>query len=101
MKSSPLPRTLPLLLALGRGSAVEPAPPADPTMGLGEALAKALTAASPMPAPDDEKPRQSCADALTTAPLLRERMDDPFGWGGQKSTDTLELEKSNRTEFNP
>jgi len=104
MKNPPSLRDLlPLLslLALGCGSGDPPAPPGDPTMGLAEALAKTLTEACPMAAPDDEKARQACADALTTSPLLRERMADPFAWGGQKSGDTVELEKSNRTEFNP
>jgi hypothetical protein len=62
---------------------------------------KTLTEACPMAAPDDAPAWQSCADNLTTAPFLRERMADPFGWGGQKSTETLDLEQSNRTEFNP
>jgi len=108
MKISPLVRGsrlhLSFSLALALGSCDSSAPPpetGDPSGGLADALAKTLSQACPMAAPGDEQARQSCADALTIDPLLRERMSDPFDWGGQKSTDTLDMDKSNRTDFNP
>ena len=105
MKNSPCVRaslSLSLVLSLAScGSGSDEAADPDPSKGLGAALAKALVDACPMAAPDDQSARQACADALTVGPLLRERMSDPFDWGGQKSTDTLDLDKSNRTDFNP
>jgi hypothetical protein len=77
------------------------AAPADPDRMLAQSLSDTLTRACPTAAPDDEAARRSCADALTDAALLRERMVSPFVWGGQSKAENLDLEKNNRTEFNP
>jgi hypothetical protein len=73
----------------------------DDAPALARALVDTLTAACPTAGAGDEEARRACADALAQSPLLRERMAEPFDWGGQSSTAGLEFEKSNRTDFNP
>ncbi len=67
----------------------------------GEALALALAAACPPAAPDDAAARASCADKLTALPVLRDQMDEPFLWGGQKTAGDYNLEHSHLTKFAP
>jgi hypothetical protein len=104
--TSPFARKLRALFVLSSwvfgscGDPREPAP-ADETTTLARSLVETLTKACPVAALDDENAGDACADALTTAPLLRARMTDPFEWGGQSATENLELEKDNRTKFNP
>ncbi len=85
-------------------------PPADPLLPanipsdadeLAAALDQALATACPVTALDDERAHAACADALTSLPLLQQRMSEPFQWGGQASVAATELEQSNRTDFNP
>jgi hypothetical protein len=90
------------LALAGCGSGSPPAPPVDDSpAALAKALVDTLTTACPTAGAGDEDARRACADALTDSPFLRERMDDPFDWGGQSATAGLEFEKSNRTNFNP
>jgi hypothetical protein len=73
----------------------------DPTAELARSLVETLVKACPGAAADDENARLACSNGLTDSSLLRERMVDPFVWGGQAAADKRQLDKNNRTNFNP
>lgn len=66
-----------------------------------ESLAKELIAACPMSGAGDPAARKACADNLTKLETLRDSMNEPFFWGGQKAGSGYDVTQSQRTDFNP
>ncbi len=66
-----------------------------------DALAKELIAACPMSGTGDASARAACADNLTNLDTLRDSMNEPFFWGGQKAGTGDNYALSQRTDFNP
>jgi hypothetical protein len=59
-----------------------------------------IAAACPLAAPGDETARASCAAKLTDLKVLRDNMNEPFYWGGQKAGKGYRLSDSDTTRFN-
>src|SRR6185369_8115902 len=59
---------------------------------LAQAIGKGIAAACPMAAPSDEEARALCAARLTSLEVMRDAMDEPFLWGGQKAGKGYRLE---------
>lgn len=66
-----------------------------------DALAKELISACPMSGTGDAQARATCADNLTKLDTLRDSMNEPFFWGGQKAGTGYDYIQSQRTDFNP
>jgi hypothetical protein len=101
MKQPTLPICLSLLLpalVLVCGSAV-PAPPDD--VSLAREIAQEIIAACPRTVADDEAARDRSADRLARSALLREAIQDPFLFGGQRAANSYRPEENNLTRFNP
>jgi hypothetical protein len=96
-------RTWFLVLAACGASSTKPLPPPIPITDrqLAEELAVVLEKACPAAAPDDRSALSACAEALTAAPFLRERLAEPFRWGGQKSVERTALADNHLTQFAP
>jgi hypothetical protein len=67
---------------------------------LAMAIGKAIVAACPMSSPSDEDARVQCSAKLTALDMMRDVMDEPFLWGGQKAGTGYRLEDSDTTRFN-
>ena len=67
---------------------------------LAMAIGKAIVAACPMASPADEDARMQCSAKLTALDIMRDAMDEPFLWGGQKAGKGYRLEDSDTTRFN-
>ncbi len=63
-------------------------------------LGGALLRACPVVAAGDEAAREACAERLGAIPELKDRMAEPFLWGGQ-ATPTAPFEEGAKTSFNP
>src|SRR5437870_5067393 len=100
-------RILLLTTAIACGSATPPpsAPPPPavalrPSLDL-DALASALAQACPAADPADEAARRACGERLAALPILRDSMDEPFLWGGQKEAGNVSFADNNLTRFSP
>jgi hypothetical protein len=67
---------------------------------LAQAIGKGIAAACPLAAPTDEEARALCVSRLTSLDVMRDAMDEPFLWGGQKAGRGYRLEDSDTTRFN-
>lgn len=63
-------------------------------------IGQGIAAACPMADPADEHARASCAAKLTDFGLLRDTMQEPFFWGGQRAGKGYRLDDSDTTRFN-
>jgi hypothetical protein len=85
-----------LVLAVALGCGSEQVSQEELAMQIG----RGITAACPMSPANDESARLLCAARLTDFTLLRETMDEPFLWGGQKAGKGYRLSDSDTTRFN-
>jgi hypothetical protein len=67
---------------------------------LAHEIGRGIAAACPMSTAADEQARMLCAAKLTDFTLLRETMQEPFLWGGQKTGTGYRLSDSDTTRFN-
>jgi hypothetical protein len=81
------------------GCSSDPVTVSDETFA--ESLAKELIAACPTSGQGDSAARKACADNLTKLDSLRDAMNEPFWWGGQKPGTGNDYTLSQRTDFNP
>lgn len=81
------------------GCSSDPVSASDETFA--DSLAKELIAACPMSGTADTSARAACADNLTKLDTLRDAMNEPFFWGGQKAGTGYDYGKSQKTDFNP
>jgi hypothetical protein len=63
-------------------------------------IGRGIAAACPMSEAGDEQSRANCAAKLTDFKLLRDTMQEPFLWGGQKAGKGYRLSDSDTTRFN-
>jgi hypothetical protein len=63
-------------------------------------IGRGIAQACPMAAPSDEQARALCAARLTDFKLLRDTMQEPFLWGGQRPGKGYRLSDSDTTRFN-
>src|SRR5688500_14962304 len=68
---------------------------------LAQEIAQGLVAACPLAAPNDEKARDLSAEKLTGFARLRDAMQDPLLWGGQRAGNSFRPEENHLTVFNP
>jgi hypothetical protein len=101
LRFSPLASLLALLASTGciAGCTSDPVAISDDTFA--DTLAKELIAACPMSGTGDASARATCADNLTKLDTLRDSMNEPFFWGGQKAGTGNDYTQSPRTDFNP
>jgi len=104
MNARLLQRISPLAFLFGTTSCIagctsDPVAMSDETFA--ESLAKELIAACPMSGTGDAAAREACADNLTKLDTLRDSMNEPFFWGGQKAGTGYDYAQSQRTDFNP
>jgi len=83
------------------GCSSDPVVASNPDEAFADALAKDLIAACPMSGAGDASARTGCADNLTKLETLRDTMNEPFFWGGQKAGTGYDYGQSQRTDFNP
>jgi hypothetical protein len=63
-------------------------------------IGQAIVNACPMSDPGDEHARAACAAKLTDSSLLRDKLSEPFLWGGQRAGKGYRLADSDTTRFN-
>jgi hypothetical protein len=63
-------------------------------------IGQGITSACPMADPGSEHARVACSAKLTDFSLLREKMSEPFFWGGQRAGKGYRLADSDTTRFN-
>jgi hypothetical protein len=90
-----------LLLASCGGKTSMTAQAAAATTFETASLVRELAEACPPADPGDDAARQSCAERLASLPILRDRMDEPFLWGGQKVRGNVSFEDNHVTKFSP